>query len=91
MLQLEDLEAFCADLESKGVERVVVRWIDERRPVHDEGGVTVEKVTEATLKTAVDGEVVTETFEEIPYEQLRAALAPFEFEVLYRSDNLTRR
>jgi len=90
MSELDELESFCDDLREAGVERVVVRWIDENRPVHEEEGVTIRSVTEATLKAAVDGEIVSRTFEEIPYQQLRSALTPYEFEVLYRSDNLTR-
>lgn len=91
MSELDALENFCADLESSGVERVVARWIDEKRPVHEEDEVAIRKVTEVTLKAAVDGEVVARTFEEIPYEKVRSVLAPYEFEVLYRNDNLTRR
>lgn len=89
MTQVEDLKSFCTELEESGVERVVVRWIDENRPVHDGDEVAIRSVTEATLKAGIDGEIVRRTFEEIPYEKLRSILSPYDFEILYRSDNLT--
>lgn len=88
---LESLREFCRTVEREGEGRVVVRWIDEKRPVHDDRGVAVEQVTEATVKAAVDGEVVTRTFEGVPYRRLREEIDSFGFETLFRSDNLTRR
>lgn len=90
MADLDELESFCDELEDSEADRVVVRWIDEQRPVQEEGGVTIRSVTEVTIKGAVDGEVVSKTYEEVPYAEIKALLAPYDFEVLYRSDNLTR-
>jgi len=91
MSELDALENFCADLEAEGVDRVVARWIDEKRPVDENDEVAIRKVTEVTLKAAINGAVTTRTFEDIPFEKVRSVLAPYEFEVLYRNDNLTRR
>ncbi len=86
----EELESFCDQLEASGAERVVVRWIDEKRPVDDDDeGVTVRQVTEATLRSAIDGELVEATFEDIPHRELRQRLEPYDFDVLYRTDNVT--
>jgi len=90
MSALDELQKFCDRLEEACDGRVVVRWIDEQRPVHEDDEVAIREVTEATLKTAIDGEIVTRTFEHIPYAELKSTLAPYDFEVLYRSDNLTR-
>lgn len=88
---LESLREFCRTVEEEGEGRVVVRWIDEKRPVHDDRGVAVETVTEATVKAALDGEVVSRTFEGISHRRLREEIEQFDFETLFRSDNLTRR
>lgn len=85
------LETFCEDIDARGAERVVVRWIDEKRPVDEEEGVTVKQVRRATLKTAVDGEMIEETFEGLDYRTLKKVVEGWEFDVLFRSDNLTRR
>jgi hypothetical protein len=85
----EELEQFCQRLESEGADRVVVRWIDETRPVEDDDGITVRQVTEATVKSAIDGELVEATFQGIPHRELRRHLEPYDFDVLYRTDNLT--
>lgn len=90
---VERLQAWCRDVSERGADRVVVRWIDEVRPVADEEGegVTVREVSRATLKAAPDGDdIVTETFEGIPHLRLRSVVDDFEFDVFYRNDNYTR-
>jgi hypothetical protein len=88
---IEDVRAYCDELQQKGVERVVVRWIDEKRPVHhdEDDGMTIEKVTELTLKSAHDGEVVERTFEGVAYQEVKPMLMACDFEVIERTDNLT--
>jgi len=87
----QQLEAFCKDIERQGAERVVVRWIDETRPVDEDQGVTVTSVQRATLKTAIDGEMLEETFEGLDYRSLKQIIEGYDFAALFRSDNLTRR
>ncbi|MFW5966829.1 MAG: hypothetical protein ACOCV2_04885 [Persicimonas sp.] len=85
------LTDFLDRLDEAGCEKVVVRWVDETRPVeHDESGYTVRRVARATLTAAIDEEVERETFEEIAYEELRELLARYPFETMFRSDNVTR-
>ena len=87
----DEFRSFCDQLEQKGAERVVIRWIDEKRPIQQEGeGVTVGQVTRVTLKTAVDGEMVERSFEGLDYHQARGILSDYPFTVLDRNDNLTR-
>lgn len=88
----EALRTYCDDIEEQGAERVVARWIDETRPVEDDAdGVTVAPVQRVTVKTAIDGEMVEETFEDVDYKTVREILESHDFETLFRSDNLTRR
>lgn len=88
----EALRTYCDDIEDQGAERVVARWIDETRPVDEEDeGVTVAPVQRVTVKTAIDGEMVEETFEDVDYQTMREILESHDFETLFRSDNLTRR
>lgn len=87
----QQLETFCKDIERRGAERVVVRWIDETRPVDEDEGVTVKSVQRATLKTAIDGEMLEETFDGLDYRTLKRIVEGYEFDTLFRSDNLTRR
>lgn len=90
----DDLRDYAAHLESKDVDRVVIRWIDEVRPVEateEEGGegFTVKEVVRVTLKAGIDGEMVEKTFEGLKYRQARSILAEYDFETLYRTDNVT--
>ena len=87
----EDVREYCEKLQQKDVDRVVVRWIDEKRPVHhqNDDGMTIRQVTELTLKTAVDGELVEQTFEGVSYRQAKPFLMACDFEVIDRTDNLT--
>jgi hypothetical protein len=88
----EALRTYCEDIEDQGAERVVARWIDETRPVEDDAdGVTVAPVQRVTVKTAIDDEMVEETFEDVDYQTMREILESHDFETLFRSDNLTRR
>lgn len=88
---LDKLEALLDELDQAGVERLVVRWIDETRPIpEDESGYTVGRVTRATLTARKDDGVVQKTVEGIGYEELRQTVARYPFETLFRSDNLTR-
>lgn len=88
---IERLEAFLEELDEALVDRVVVRWIDETRPVEEgESGYTVRPVSRATLTARVDDEVVRRTFDEIGYDDLRRLVDRYPFETLYRSDNVTR-
>lgn len=88
---LEELEVFLDELDAARVERVVVRWVDETRPIAEgDSGVTVGRVTSVTVTAAVDGEVARRSFEGIGHDELRRLVDSYPFEVLYRSDNLTR-
>ena len=85
----EQLRDHCADLQQRGAQRVVVRWIDEKRPVHHGDGMTVRQVTELTVKAVLDDELVEKTFDGISYRQVLPMLKSFDFELIDRSDNLT--
>ena len=87
----EDVRDYCQQLQQKGAERVVVRWIDEKRPIHhdNDGGMTIDQVTELTLKTAIAGEIVERTFEGVPYREAKPILMACDFEVIDRTDNVT--
>ena len=88
---VDDLRAYLDRLHDHGVERLVVRWIDETRPVEQgESGYTVEPVRRAVLTAQVEGEAEQRTFEGIEYEELRTIVDPYPFETLYRTDNVTR-
>ncbi len=87
----EKLRTVCDEIADQGAERVVARWIDETRPVDQEEGIRVEPVRRVTVKTAVDGEMIEETVEGVDHETMREILDSYDFETLYRSDNLTRR
>ncbi len=89
--EIDKLESFLDELDAAGVERLVVRWIDETRPVpENESGYTVGRVTRVTFTAQRDGEVVRQTFEGVGYDELRQMVARYPFETLYRSDNVTR-
>ncbi len=86
----KQLRAFCEELDANGADRVVVRWIDEQRPVQtDEGATKIESVQQLTLKGAVDGEVDACTVEHLPVQVAKGLLKSFDFEVIERNDNLT--
>lgn len=86
----EQLRAFCERLDEDGADRVVVRWIDEQRPVQtDDGATKIESVQQLTLKGAVDGEVDACTVEHLPVRVAKGLLGSFDFEVIERNDNLT--
>jgi hypothetical protein len=88
---LERLEDFLEELLDEGAERLVVRWVDETRPVpEDESGFTVKRVIRATLTARMGDEVVQRDFDDIAYKELRQTVAMYPFQTLYRSDNLTR-
>lgn len=87
----EELTDFLDELDAHGVERVIVRWTDETRPVpHEESGFTVRRVTRATLTAVKEGEPVQQSFEGIGHDELRDVVDQYPFETFYRSDNLTR-
>ena len=90
--KIDEVRDFCDELERRGAERVVLRWIDEKRPVHhdDDEGMTIRKVTRTTVKTVIDGAVVEQTFEDLPYNQVRIICAGYDFETIERNKNLTR-
>jgi hypothetical protein len=109
MADIDELEAYADELQERGAQTVVVRWIDEKRPVavdpddpeaadavpddrptEGRSSFTVKKVTEVTLKAGIDGEVEERTFEGLPYREVRATLAPYDFETIYRSNNFNR-
>jgi hypothetical protein len=70
--------------------RVVVRWIDEQRPLpEEEGGFTITRVTQITVTTSIDGEAIRETFE-VDRETAAAEIAARGIEVLWRNDNFGR-
>ena len=88
---VDELRAYLDQLQESGADKLVVRWIDETRPVQDgDTGYTVEPVRRAVLTTSIDGEALRQTVEGIGYQKLRATIDPFPFETLYRSDNVTR-
>ena len=88
---VDELRDYLDRLREHGVERLVVRWIDETRPVEEgESGYTVRPVRRAVLTAKIDGEAEQRQFEGIEYEELRTTIDPYPFETLYRTDNVTR-
>ena len=87
----DELKTHLDRLEDHGVERLVVRWIDESRPImRGESGVEVAHVQRAILTARVDGEADRTEFEGIPYDDLKLTIDTYPFDVLYRSDNVGR-
>jgi hypothetical protein len=90
-MDTDELTAYLDRLEDAGVERLVVRWIDESRPIlHGESGVEVAHVKRATFTAKVDGEAEQTEIEGVPYDELKRVVDTYPFEVLYRSDNVAR-
>jgi hypothetical protein len=86
----ETLRSFCRRLEEAGAERVVLRWIDEKRPVKtEEGGMSIESVQQLTVKGAIGDEVTSCTVEHVPKQVAEGLLRRFDFEIIERNDNLT--
>jgi hypothetical protein len=70
--------------------RVVVRWVDEQRPLpEDGGGITIRRVTEIIVTTSIDGDAIRESFE-VDRETAAAEIAARGIEVLWRNDNFGR-
>ena len=85
------LKDYLDRLEDAGVDRLVVRWVDESRPVmRGESGVEVTHVKRATFTAKVDGEAEQTAFEGIAFDELKLLVDTYPFEVLYRSDNVAK-
>lgn len=70
--------------------RVVVRWVDEQRPIPEqEAGITIKRVTNVTVTTSIDGEAVRREFD-VDRETAAAEIAARGIEVLWRNDNFGR-
>ena len=89
---LAALEAFLDRVEASGSERMIVRWVDESRPVPAEegSGFAVRRVTRVTITAKLDGEAVQETFEGVTRPQVAVAVGTRPLDVHYISDNLNR-
>lgn len=95
--QLEKVRIFLDELDAHETEQLVVRWVDETRPMaasdggrDEQSGYTVGRVARVTFTAKRGDEVVQETFEDVGYDELKKLVAQYPFETLYRSDNVTR-
>lgn len=73
--------------------RVVVRWVDETRigPTAGEGsGYTIAPTAHVVLTASVDGAPAQKRVEGITLAEVKRLMREYPFEVLYRSDNITR-
>ena len=72
-LEFEDLAAWIAACQARGLDSAVLRWISEVRAIRHDGGVTVGPVRQATL-LAYDGGLLLRTVIDAPPEDLRRQL-----------------
>lgn len=90
-MDTDELKAYLDRLEDEGVDRLVVRWIDESRPiVHGESGVEVAHVMRATFTAKVGGDAEQTEIDGVPFDELKRIVDTYPFETLYRSDNVAR-
>jgi hypothetical protein len=91
MATYDDLKAYLDRLQDEGVDRLVVRWVDESRPImHGESGVEVAHVQKATFTAKVGGEAEQTEFEGLAYDEMKRIVDTYPFQTLFRSDNVAR-
>ena len=87
----EALDALLTEFESEPGARVVLRWIDECRPVPNEtGGYTVANVQSVTLTGMVAGSMRRETFDGLGRAELRQFARGRRIQFIERADNIVR-
>ena len=87
----DDLREYLEHLHDQGVDRLVVRWTDESRPiVGPDDGVDVRHVQRLVLTAKLGDEAVQRTFEGVGYREAKPVIDSYPFRVLYRSENLNR-
>ena len=91
MNPIDTIEAFLNEVEKEFGARLVVRWIDEVRPVENStGGYTVTNVQRLTLTGRINGEVRRQTFEDCGREEFSQLARGRNIELIMRSDNVGR-
>lgn len=91
MATFDELKTYLDRLEDEGVDRLVVRWIDESRPImKGESGVEVAHVKRAIFTAKVGGEAEQTELEGLAYDELKRIVDTYPFQTLYRSDNVAR-
>lgn len=91
MTRTDRLCAYLDRLVELGVTRLVVRWIDESRPImRGESGVEVAHVKRSVLTAGVGGTAEQTIFEGLSFDEIRRVVDSYPFQVLYRSDNVAR-
>lgn len=90
MPQRDELKQLLDEVEASDRPRVVVRWIDEQRPIpEEEGGITIKRITKIIVTTSIAGSAVRREFE-VDRETAAAEIAARGIEVLWRNENFGR-
>lgn len=90
MAPLEEFQAFLETVDPADG-RLIVRWVDEMRPVPEAaGGFTVKQVVQLTVTARVDGGPAQKTFEGLRKEDISPVLAGQRFKLTLRSGNTNR-